>query len=242
MSDDMTVFTYHSSLITSFKYLLKRFGKLVDAGLAANPARGDERPGGEALARARGVRERHRVGRRVEADAVRAGDVARARRGDGDFAAVGVSHDVAQAQRRARRRVALARVVRLLDERRVVEALEQLGGARDDAVEEVDADREVRAVDERAALALEGPAHFVQTRVPPRRPLDERDARQRTRLRVARHGVGDREVYDGVVAAEYLGQLLRAEGRLARPQNGRHLVARLARQTLDQLPHRSVTE
>ena len=78
--------------------------------------------------------------------------------------------------------------------------------------------------------------------VPARRALDEGNARERAGFGVARHGVGHCEVDGRVVAAEYLGQLLHTEGGLARAEHGRHLVPRVARQALDQLPHRAVSE
>src|SRR5947207_14733719 len=99
-----------------FKNFVKRLRELVHAPPPLNPARGDERARGEALARARRVRECDLVGLRVEADAVRAGNVSGARRGDGDFRCVTRGEYVAQPEGRARRRVALARVVRLFDD------------------------------------------------------------------------------------------------------------------------------
>src|SRR4051812_2065235 len=132
--------------------------------------------------------------------------------------------------------------MRLLDEGRVVEPTEQLRRVRNDAVEEIDADREVRAVDERTARLLDCATNLFELRVPARRALHERDARERAGFGVTRHGLGHGEVYLGVVPAEYLGQLFRMELGLARAEHGRNLVAALAREPLDELPHRAAAD
>ena len=74
------------------------------------------------------------------------------------------------------------------------------------------------------------------------RSLDERDARERARLGVSRHGLGHGEVNGSVVAAEYLGQLFGAERRLALGQHRRDLVPLRERETFDEPPHRAVTD
>src|SRR5205085_2912206 len=219
--DEQRTTIYHLLFaIYLFKNFVERLRELVHAPPPLNPARGDERARGEALARARRVREQNLIGLRVEADAVCARNMSGARRGDGDFGVVTRGEYVAQTQRRARWRVALARVVRLLYERRVVvEAAEEFSRARDDSIKEVDAHREVRAVDQRAVGALDCASDLFETRVPAGRSLDERDARERARFGVSRHGLGHCEVNDSVVSAEYLGQPLRAERRLAPGQH-----------------------
>src|SRR5215213_2204895 len=100
-----------------------------------------------------------------------AGDKACARAADGDFGRALCRQQVAQSKRRARRRVALTRMMRFLYERRVsFNTAEQFGGVRDDAVEEIDADREVRAVNERPIAALNLAPHLTHALVPARSP------------------------------------------------------------------------
>src|SRR5207237_5781600 len=105
-----------------------------------------------------GVDQQYLVRDGVEPDPVRPGYVpcagARYRHARRLLQPEPAGQDPLQCQGRARRRVALARVVGLLDERIVAGAAEQLRGARDDPIEEVHADGEIRTVDQRGAARL----------------------------------------------------------------------------------------
>jgi hypothetical protein len=110
--------------------LIYHFGKFVNAPSSCNPARGEDATGGEAFAVACRVRQSYLICRRIEADAVRAGNMSGARARDGDVARETGGHDVVQFDRRAGWRVAFARVVRLFDEGRVIAVAAKSSAAR----------------------------------------------------------------------------------------------------------------
>src|SRR5207249_9622643 len=86
--------------------------------------------------------------------------------------------EVLQRQRCAGRGVALAGVMRFLDERVVgVEAPEQLSSPRHDAIEDVDPDREVCRVDERTAPIFNQPTRRGLLPMPPGGALDRKSTR-----------------------------------------------------------------
>src|SRR5689334_2343073 len=112
--------------------------------------RGEQSSRREASSRSRGVHQQDLVRLGIKPDAVRAGNVAGARRGGGNVWSKMFRHQLAQLYCCSRGRVALAHVMRFFDEWRVtVNGGKQSRRAFDDAIKEIDADREVCAVDER---------------------------------------------------------------------------------------------
>src|SRR5439155_17626164 len=99
-----------------------------------------------------------------------------------------------QGQRRAGRRVTLAGVVGLFDERIVsVAATEQPCRARHEAVKEVHTDREISAVDERTPTRVYDLADLGLFALPSRSTLHERHSRRPGRLDVREHAAGGGE-------------------------------------------------
>ena len=169
-----------------------------------HPARGRQRAARERGAIAGRMRQRNRFGRSVEADRVRAGNVAGARRRHVDRPRVaGPLHRALQQQRRARRRVLLGRVMGLVQPRA------ELGLPRRTASPR--ARRSPRTARRRSRNS----APRRCRRRPPRRPgerrlvaarqpvvpIDEVDAAPRERRHVGRHRVGRREIDRDVDAA-----------------------------------------
>src|SRR5207249_12335494 len=117
-------------------------------------------------------------------------------------------------------------------------AAEQLRGARDDAIEEVHADGEIRTVDQRGAARLYDLPHSGLLALPAGSAFDQGDAGRGRGFHVGRHGGGRGEV-DGHAVA---GEEPRGVADVGRGDNDADLEARGAGALLEHASHRAVTE
>src|SRR5260370_37082672 len=105
-----------NQLINSLlQYFIKHLGKLEHTLPTNNPLRRDQSPGSETFTTTGDMRDRYLIGHRIKAEPVRSGNVTRAGRRDRDVVAQFFGDDLVKLHRGARRRVAVAVVVRLFD-------------------------------------------------------------------------------------------------------------------------------
>src|SRR5205085_4570166 len=133
-------------------------------------------------------------------------------------------------------------MMRLFDERRiVVEAYEQLCGARDDAIEQIDADREVRAKDERAILCCNQLPYVLLLVAPDRRADDDGHVCLHTRGDVVCNCARYREINRGTKPTQARYDLFRILRCIARCDDERNLVPFGPRAFFNEPAHRAMT-
>ena len=153
------------------------------------------------------------------------------------------AHRIEQSQRRARRRVLLELVVRLVQERVVILLRGQRPrGGLDDAVERIDADREVGSVHDGGAVPLHGRADTLELVEPTGRPDRERNAQLRQADRVVGNDAGNREIDGDVDRGEVRFGQRDAIGIVEFVETQADLEAVRGSQLLDQAAHASVAD
>src|SRR5882724_1164152 len=116
---------------------------------------------------------------------MRAGNVTGPRRGNGHVAVNFPADDLMKMDRSSRWRVAFSFVVSLFNKWIVrIHTAKQFSSARRYAIKELHADREIRAVNQRAIVLLDHTSHLFELRLPTRRADNQRHTCARACLHV----------------------------------------------------------
>ena len=156
--------------------------------------------------------EQDLIRRAVEADAVRAGNVAGTCRRNAKFFVDMLGDDVFELEGRSARRVLFAGMMLFLDKGFVFGKFgKKLGGEVGDAIKKIHADREIRAKNKRTHSFADKALDLVPLVVPSGRAFDQRHSGRDTRLDISPHGFGRREIYRDIRALQLFGQFSRRQ-------------------------------
>ena len=152
-------------------------------------------------------------------------------------------HYVAQLQRRSGRRVFLSIVVRLFDKRVVTfDRGKQLRGVFRQTIEEIDADREIRAINECAVVLGDDLSRLRFVLFPTSCTFGEGHLCAHTSFDVLEHCIAGGEIDRRVVTAKFFRQLIERKILISARHDGADLVAPFTRFGGNHVAHRAVSD
>src|SRR6266850_322694 len=134
-------------------------------------------------------------------------------------------------------------MVRLFNEGVVrFESTKQLSGASGDSIKDLNADGKVRAVDQRAVVLSHQASHLRHARLPTGCAYHQRNTGASASFGVPGDRVSDGKIDRHITGAQRIGEILDAAIGSFNVEPEDDLVALLARQLADQLPHGAISD